>query len=103
LGRFSEAKPVLAKLREFVGTLRENTVYGNFVLDAKLRVLDNDTQGALDVMDAAFQRNELHWTTRYDPILRSLSDTPRFQALFEEIDRDIDVLRAELGMPPAEI
>jgi len=103
LGRAAEAESVLALLREYVDTLRENTVYGYFMLDAKLRLLDDDTEGALDVLEAAFRRNELGWSDRYDPILRTLSEEPRFRALFEEIDRDIDTLRDELGMPPAEL
>jgi hypothetical protein len=57
----------------------------------------------LDVLDAATQRNELDWTDRYDPVLRTISDEPRFQALFADLDRKIDALRAELGMPPAEL
>jgi TolB-like protein len=103
LGRTAEADNILSLIREYVDTLRENTEYGYYTLDAKLRVLDDDTEGALDVLEAAFRRNEIGWTGRYDPILRTLSDEPRFQALFAELDGRIDALRAELGMGPAEL
>jgi TolB-like protein/Tfp pilus assembly protein PilF len=103
LDRATEADNFLPELRKFIETLTANSDYGNFMLDAKLRVLDGDTLGALDVLDAATQRNELDWTDRYDPVLRTISDEPRFQALFADLDRKIDALRAELGMPPAEL
>jgi hypothetical protein len=101
LGNTAEAENILSLVRAFVDTLRENTVYGYYMLDAKLRVIDSDTESALDVLEAAYDRNELDWTDRYDPILRTLSEEPRFRALFEEVDRSIDALRAEVGMPPA--
>ena len=101
LGNTAEAENILSLVRAFVDTLRENTVYGYYMLDAKLRVIDSDTESALDVLEAAYDRNEMDWTDRYDPILRTLSEEPRFRALFEEVDRSIDALRAEVGMPPA--
>jgi len=101
LGNTAEAENILSLVRAFVDTLRENTVYGYYMLDAKLRVIDSDTESALDVLEAAYDRNELDWTDRYDPILRTLSEEPRFRTLFEEVDRSIDALRAEVGMPPA--
>jgi TolB-like protein len=103
LGRSAEADNVLSLVREYVDTLRENTARGYYMLDAKLRVLDKDTEGALDVLEAAYRRNEMGWTGRYDPILRSLSGEPRFQNLYAEMDDRIDTLRAELGMGPAEL
>ena len=103
LGNETEANNILSLVRVFVDTLRENTVYGFYIVDAKLRVLDNDTEGALDVLEAALERNELSWADRYDPILRTLDDEPRFRALFAEVDQRIDALRAELGLPPATI
>ena len=103
LGRPDEADQVLSLVREYVDTLRENTVYGIYIVDAKLRILDGDTDAALDVLEAAYQREEFDWNDRYDPILRTIGDQPRFQALSDEIDRGIDELRAELGMPPAEL
>jgi hypothetical protein len=40
---------------------------------------------------------------RYLPILRDLASEPRFTELFARVDADIDRLRAELGMPPAQL
>ena len=101
LGRDTEADEILARVRTYVATLRQNTVYGFCMIDAKLHVLDGDVEGALDILDAGERRNEVGWTDRYDPILRTLADEPRFQALFKRIDDEIDAMRAELGMPPA--
>ena len=101
LGRADEAEEVLARARTYVETLRQNTVYGFFRIDAKLRVLDGDTDGALEVLEAAHERNELDWTVRYDPVLRTLAGEPRFQTLFRKVDEEIDAMRAQLGMPPA--
>jgi TolB-like protein len=103
LGRSAEADKVLSMVREYVDTLRENATRGYFVLDAKLRILDEDIEGALDILEAARLRNELDWIDRYDPIMRTLGGEARFKALFAEIDDDIDALRAELGMGPAEL
>jgi len=101
LGRTGEAEEILARARAYVETLQQNTVYGFFRIDAKLRVLDGDTDGALDVLEAAYERNELFWTVRNDPVLRTLAGEPRFQALFRKVDEEIDAMRAQLGMPPA--
>lgn len=101
LGQPGEADEILDRVRTYVETLRQNTVYGFFQVDAKLRVLDGDTAGALEVLEAGHEREELGWTDRYDPVLRTLADEPRFQALFKSIDDEIDAMRAELGMPPA--
>ena len=101
LGKPDEADAILTRVRSYVETLRQNTVYGFFLLDAKLQVLDGDAPGALTVLEAAHERQELGWIERYDPILRTLADEPRFQALFKRIDDEIDEIRAELGMPPA--
>ena len=60
-------------------------------------------QTALDVLEKAVRRGELGWQSRYDVLLRTLADEPRFIALYEQVDNEIDALRAELGMPPAEI
>ena len=103
LGRPQEAESILSRVRDYVDTLRDNTVYGIYVVDAKLRILDGDTDGALSVLEAAFERDELAWDDRYQPVLRDLADEPRFAELFVRIDAEIDALRAELGMPPAEI
>ncbi|MDH5304997.1 MAG: hypothetical protein OEW64_12980 [Gammaproteobacteria bacterium] len=101
LGKVDEAEEVLALARTYVETLRQNTVYGFFKIDAKLRVLDGDKEGALDVLEAAHGRSELGWTGRYDPVLRTLAGEPRFQALYRKVDEEIDAMRAQLGMPPA--
>jgi TolB-like protein len=101
LGREEEAEAILKRLREYVATLRENTVYGFFQIDAKLQVLDGDTDAALAVLEKAASRNEISWTDRNDPILRTLGDKPRFAAIFADMDKRIDDLRAELGMPPS--
>jgi len=101
LGMSDEANEILARARTYVETLRQNTVYGFFKIDAKLHVLDGDIDGALDVMESALDRREVGWTFRYDPILRTLAEEARFQALFKSIDDEIDAMRAELDMPPA--
>ncbi len=103
LDRSDEADEILARVRKYVDTLRANTTYGIYMVDAKLRLLDGDRQGALDVLEAAHARHELDWTDRYQPIVRDLADEPRFTELFARIDAEIDALRAELGMPPAEM
>jgi TolB-like protein len=103
LGQPEEADAILSRARTYVETLRANTDYGIYVLDAKLRMLDGDAEGALDVLEAAFARHELGWMDRYLPILRDLASEPRFTELFARVDADIDRLRAELGMPPAQL
>jgi TolB-like protein/tetratricopeptide (TPR) repeat protein len=102
-GNTEDAADVLNLVRAYVETLRENATHGYYVVDAKLRILEGDIDGALGVMEDAKQRRELGWNDRYDPILRTIKDEPRFKALFEAVDREIDALRAELGMPPASI
>jgi TolB-like protein len=101
LGRSEEADAIHARVRDYVDTLRANTVYGIYVVDAKLRILDGDIGGALDTLEAAADRNEVGWIERYQPIVRDLSGEPRFTQLFNGIDEQIDALRAELGMPLA--
>lgn len=101
LGRPGEGDAILARARTYADTLRQNTVYGFFLIDAKLHVLDGDADGALDVLEAAYARHEFDWTVRYDPILRTLADEVRFRDLFTKVDDEIDSLRADLGMPPA--
>jgi TolB-like protein len=103
LGRDPEAEEILAAANEYIETLRANTVYGFFVADAKLRVLEGDVDGAVTVLEDAHARNELLWMDRYEPIVRNLRDEPRFNELFAAIDEQIDAVRAELGMPPAEL
>lgn len=102
LGLESEAEDIAAAASEYVETLRDNAVYGFYVADAKLRVLEGDVDGALDVLEGAYARRELSWTDRYEPIVRNLQGQPRFDELFATLDARIDALRAGLGLPPAE-
>ena len=101
LGLDEGADELVQRLTDFVNTLRANTVYDIYVVDAKLRVLDGDIGGALQVLEDAAARNEVGWNDRWEPILRTLADEPRFRAVFASIDEQIDGVRAELGMPPA--
>lgn len=101
LGKDDNAGSIMARVGRYVDTLRDNAVFGFYLLDAKFRVLNGDTDGALAELEAAYERGELNWMHRNDPILRTLSDDPRFTALFDKLDDDIDALRAELGMPPS--
>ena len=103
LGQPDEAEEILSRVRRYINTLRDNADHGYALPDAKLLVLQGDTEGALDVLETAVHRGELGWQSRYDVLVRTLGDNPRFIALYEEVDRDIDALRSELGMPPAEI
>jgi TolB-like protein len=103
VGQSDQAEEILSRVRRYINTLRDNADHGYALPDAKLLVLQGDTEGALDVLETAVRRGELGWQSRYDVLVRTLGDNPRFIALYEEVDRDIDALRAELGMPPAEI
>jgi TolB-like protein/Flp pilus assembly protein TadD len=100
LGDTTKADEILSAVGVYVQTLRENTVFGFYTVDAKYRILQGDIEGALDVLETARKRNETSWTTRYDPVLRTLRDEPRFQAIFAEIDRELNALRTGLQMPP---
>jgi len=103
LGRAEEAAQILERVRVYVETLRQNTAYGYFLIDAKLQLLDGNRETALDILQAGYDRNELSWTDRYDPVLRTLTNEPRFEALFQRLDDEVDAMRAELGMPAATI
>jgi TolB-like protein/Tfp pilus assembly protein PilF len=103
LGRDDEAAETIAKVRAYVDTLRENAEWGFAQLETKLLILEGQTEKALDLLEQATGRFELDWSVRYDPIIFTLSGHPRFVALFDTIDRNIDSLRNELGIPPASI
>jgi TolB-like protein len=103
LDRGAEANEVIRLVRTYVDTLRENAAWGFAQLEVKLLILEGRADEALDVLESAVERFELGWLVRYDPIISSLSDHPRFVALFDSIDRNIESLRDELGMPPASI
>ena len=103
LDRGAEATEVIRLVRTYVDTLRENAAWGFAQLEAKLLILEGNTEKALDVLESAVERFELYWEVRYDPIISTLSSHPRFVALFDSIDRNIESLRDELGMPPASI
>jgi len=103
LGRSEEADDILLQVRRYINTLRDNADYGYAMPEVKLLILQGDTAGALDVLEAAVRRGELDWRSRYDAVIRALSDEPRFVALYKQVDERIDALRAELGMPPADI
>ena len=101
LGRDKEAAAIVDKVRVYVDTLRENATWGYAQLEAKLLVLEGNADQAIDVLERAIARFELSWAVRYDPVVATLNEHPRFVALFEAVDRRIDSLREELGMPPA--
>jgi len=103
LGRDGEAAEIITKVRVYVDTLRENAEWGFAQLETKLLILEGEAEKAIDVLEQATERFELDWAVRYDPIIFTLSDHPRFVALFDSIDLKIDSLRNELGMPPASI
>ena len=102
LGRSGEAEEILSGVRRYINTLRDNADYGYALPEVKLLILQGDRGRALDLLETAVRRRELDWQSRYDPVVRTLGDETRFVALFEEVDRRIDALRAGLGMPPAE-
>lgn len=103
LGRDDEAEEILALVKAYVDTLRENAEWGFAQLEVKLLILEGNSERALDVLEQAVERFELDWAVQHDPIISTLNNHPRFVALFEAIDRKIESLRAELGMPPASI
>jgi TolB-like protein len=103
LGRDDEAVGILTKVREYVDTLRENADWGYSQLEAKLLILEGDSEKAIEVLEQGVERFELPWSVQNDPIISTLSDHPGFVTLFESIDRRIESLRKELGMPPASI
>jgi len=103
LGRGGKAAEILTKVREYVDTLRENADWGFSQLEAKLLVLEGESEKAIDILEQGIERFELSWKVQHDPIIAMLSDNPGFVALFESIDRRIESLRKELGMPPASI
>jgi TolB-like protein len=100
LGRNDEAAEIITMVRPYVDTLRENADWGYGQLEVKLLILEGHTEQALDLLEQAVERFELDWRVQYDPIISTLSEHPRFAALFESLDRNIETLRAELGMPP---
>ena len=101
LGRDSEAEPIMEGLRHFIHTLRGNAERGYARVDAKLRLLEGDRQGALDTLEKGVELRDIGWTSLADPVLHSLSDEPRFIALEKNLDAFIDAERAKLGWPPA--
>jgi TolB-like protein len=101
LGRDDEAAPIMEGLRRYVGTLRSNAKSGYESIDAKLRLLEGDKNGVLDALEKRLEAQELSWRVFADPVLRSLSDEPRFVAMRERLDAFIDAERAKLGWPPA--
>jgi len=103
LGRDDEAAELLPMVRAYVDTLRENADWGYAQLEVKLLILEGDAERALDVLEQAIQRSELSWEVQHDPIISTLSEHPRFVAIFDSLDRRIESLRNELGMPPASI
>lgn len=103
LGRDEEAAEILTRVREYVDTLLENADWGFSQLEAKLLTLEGDSEQAIKVLEQGIERFELSWKVQHDPIISSLNDHPGFVALFESIDRRIESLRKELGMPPASI
>jgi TolB-like protein/Tfp pilus assembly protein PilF len=103
LGRNDEAAEILAVVRAYVDTLRENASWGYAQLEVKLLILEGHTEQALSLLEQAIERFELDWRVQHDPIISTLSEHPRYVALFESLDRNIETLRAELGMPPASI
>ncbi len=103
LGRDDEATKITRLVRPYVDTLRENAEWGFAQLEVKLLIMEGEADKALDVLEGAVKRYELDWWVRHDPIISTLSEHPRFVTLFESIDRNIEALRDELGMPPASI
>jgi TolB-like protein/Flp pilus assembly protein TadD len=101
LGREAEAAEIIARVKVYVDTLRENAEWGYAKLETKLLILEGESEAALDVLEQATARYELDWQAQFGPIISTLRDHPRFVALYATIDRKIDSLREELGMPPA--
>lgn len=101
LGRDAEAEPILAQLRTYIGTLRKNADEGYSLLDAKLRLLEGDRDGALNVLEKGAAMRDVGWQYFADPVLASLAEVPRYVALKQRMDAYIDAERAKLGWPPA--
>jgi hypothetical protein len=101
LGRDDEAAPIMEGLRRYVGTLRSNAKSGYASIDAKLRLLEGDKNEVLDALEKRLEAQDLDWRVFADPVLRSLSDEPRFVAMRERLDAFIDAERAKLGWPQA--
>ena len=101
LGRAAEGDPIMDAVRPYIETLRHNADHGYMLLDAKFRLLDGDKDGALDTLERGAQAGELTWANFADPVLRSLSDEPRYVAIKKRLDTFIDSERAKLGWPPA--
>lgn len=103
LDRGPEADRIIRRVRTFVDTLRDNASWGYHKLEAKLLVLEGNPDQALEVLSAAQRSGELFWVDRYDPIIQTLSNEPRYGEIYAAVDAHIDAERAKLGMPPADL
>jgi hypothetical protein len=101
LGRDAEAEPILVRLSTYIGTLRKNAEGGYALVDAKLRVLEGDRDGALDLLETGVATRQFGWEDFGDPVLDSLAEVPRYAAIQQRLDASIDSERAKLGWPPA--
>jgi len=101
LGRRDEGDRIMDAVRPYVETLRQNADRGYMLLDAKFRLLDGDREGALDTLEKGAAVGDFSWIYFGDPVMRSLSDVPRYVALKQKLDRFIDAERAKLGWPTA--
>lgn len=99
LNREHEIGNLLQDVKSFSDTLLSESAHGAYMLRAKIHVLEGNISSALKVLIGAHERQSLEWTTRFDPILQTLSDEPEFIKLFQAIDNEIDQRRQVLGLP----
>ena len=103
MGLEEEAEALLARVHEYVTRLRNSAYIGYFTVDAKTRVLHGDREAAIDVLELAWERNDLEFDVFGDPVLRTLDGTPRFEQLRQNLIDHVNQQRAQLGWERVEL
>lgn len=100
LDRNADASEILASLQQYMEELKLCSTRAYSFLELKLAILTCDRDLALTLMEGLAEQERLAWYSRFDPILQTMKDEPRFQAVYRVIDEKINARRVQFSLPP---
>jgi TolB-like protein/TolA-binding protein len=97
LGNETQALSLIEQCTDLMEEQLESSItyFELYYLSARIYALQGQTDKAIQALQTAIDKGWREWWTKYDPVLKNLTEEPEFQTLVQFIDDDLARQRIE--------